>query len=282
MRSDPVRPPTDRGTSPQARLDGIAAMVDRCQPPPGQHLLVHAVDLGHDVDLGVKLLDEGQHPFDALAGVTGPEEWWAFGVRATGRAHHLHHPSRQPSSSVMTFLAARSGEEASVVRIGGKPIAAPGRAEGTVSDLCRRVLGRPTDPAPCGTAPLWTAMWLDRVMTTWNQPAQRGALIRSWKAIAALHPAFDDTEGTDRTVDHAGRELADRWEWADLRAGARPVPLPEGPLPTPIAQWMDDGFYARWSIGAFPSIIDLATDLHSLLGEVHGTRLTQSVLTLLR
>jgi hypothetical protein len=40
---------------------------------------------------------------------------------------------------------------------------------------------------------------------------------------------------------------------------------------------MDDGFFARWAIGAYPSPHTMAVDLRDLLGEPLGPRLLQVV-----
>jgi hypothetical protein len=44
---------------------------------------------------------------------------------------------------------------------------------------------------------------------------------------------------------------------------------------------MDDGFFARWTIGAFPPVNTMATDLRGLLGEPLGPRLLEVVVSLL-
>jgi hypothetical protein len=36
---------------------------------------------------------------------------------------------------------------------------------------------------------------------------------------------------------------------------------------------MDDGFFARWTMGAFPSIATMATELGELLGDPLGRQL---------
>ena len=276
------RPSTAAPASTRARLDALAGVVDRCEPPDAGHLLVHVVDHGDDLDLATKALAPGLHPFEALAGFRAPESWWAVGVRATGRARHLDRPDRARRSRI-THLVARTGEECSVVHAGGQRLPTPGPAEGTLADLCRRVLALPTPPPPAPPSALWTALWLDRVLSAWNRPDRRRRLLSAWHEIASLHPAWDDEPGAEGDdVVAAGRALAARWSWRDLRHGRRAVPLPEGELPDDIARWMDDGFYARWTLGGLPAIGDLAHDLYGLLGERHGPRLAQAVLGLHR
>jgi hypothetical protein len=55
------------------------------------------------------------------------------------------------------------------------------------------------------------------------------------------------------------------WPWSRLRAEPEALQLPDGHLPAPITSWMDDGFYARWALGAFPHLATLARDLFDLL-----------------
>jgi hypothetical protein len=44
---------------------------------------------------------------------------------------------------------------------------------------------------------------------------------------------------------------------------------------------MDDGFFARWTIGAYPPVATLAVDLRELLGDPLGPQLVEVVAALL-
>ena len=61
-----------------------------------------------------------------------------------------------------------------------------------------------------------------------------------------------------------------------------PLALPGARLERDVARWMDDGFFARWTIGAFPSIATMATDLRELLGAPLGRQLLETTAALLR
>lgn len=261
--------------APPRRVEAIARLVDEGTAADEDHALVHVVDDGDDLILGLEPLDVGIHPFDELAGFTAPVEWAMFGLCVWGTVRHLDE-DLPPQRMRTTCLVSRDGEESSVLRTPEGPVSLPRPAMGTVPDLCRRVLGLPTDPPPPTTAGLWTVAWLDRLIDTWGDPARRRELSSSWALLAALHPAVAATEdplgveGPDRFVAVA-RAHTREWGWGRLRAEPDALPLPDGHLPVAITSWMDDGFYARWALGAFPSPASLAHDLTGLLdAQVRG------------
>jgi hypothetical protein len=276
------------------RLDGslaaVAHLVDGDFAEADGHLLVHvaepdpAVDpsAAGTIDLGVRALDPGVHPFGEVAGLVAPPEWTAFGVRVRGRAHQLDRPGARPERTAVTFLVDRLGREVSLQRTGADTRTIDSRAEGTIPDLCRRVLGLGTPPAPSSTALLWTASWLDRLLAAWGRPEARRQLTSSWAALAAHHPAAGP--GADlapAALVRAASAHARARPWSVLRALDEPLELPGGPLQVEVARWMDDGFFARWAIGAFPSIPEVVADLAPLLGAELGATLRATTLALL-
>jgi hypothetical protein len=271
-------------------LSAIAALVDELAIEEPGHLLVHVLhEPGPDVALGTKALDGATHPFVALAGFSAPAEWSAFGLRVRGRARLLDQPQRPPQATRTTFLVDRRGREASLLRQGDTTTELPGPAEGTIPDLCRRVLGLPTDPPPAPTTrALWITMWLDRILAAWSDPGRRREVTAGWCSLAALHPALDghgaspsSTAGPAELIALA-RAHTERWSWAQLRAEPGTVLLPDGALPLDITSWMDDGFYARWALGAFPRAEDLVADVLSLLPEPLRTQLRATLVELLQ
>ena len=287
-----------RSTSPPTRrlrhrgprhgfLPAVAGIVDQATVEDPGHVLVHVVGHPHpEIVLGLRSLDLGVHPFQVLAGFTAPDEWSAFGIRARGQARHLDQPPRDPSATAMTFLLDRAGGEASVLRLDDEVSDPPGPIEGTIPDLCRRVLGLPTAAAPTSTTLLWTAIWLDRVLEAWGQPSQRRVLTSCWSQIARLHPAVAGPAADlqafadPAALIAAARAQAADTSWADLRRTASRVALPEGAVEPDVAAWMDDGFFARWTIGAFPSASTMVTDLCGLLGDPLGPVLVEVALAL--
>jgi hypothetical protein len=270
-------------------LPAVASLVDEAARAEPGHVLVHLEGPVHpEVTLALKRVDREIHPFEVLAGFTAPDDWAAFGVRARGTARPLDAADAPPRPMAATFLVDRAGEEASVLRIGEVVTEPPGPAVGTVPDLVRRVLGLPTPPAPASTAILWTSMWLDRVLEQWAQPHRRRDVTRSWGHVAVLHPAIHAPSPPDvvafadpATLVAAARSHAAATSWAELRRSPLPLALPDGALPRSIAEWMDDGFFARWTTGAYPSVVTRAGELRGLLGEPLGPRLLRTAVALL-
>jgi hypothetical protein len=289
MRSTPSTRRRRHGARPHRYLSAVATIVDQATVDDPGHVLAFVEDPVHpEVTLGLKSVDAHLHPFEVLAGFTAPEEWCAFGIRARGRARHLDDPAMAPAPTAMTFLVDRGGAEASVLRLPGGVSEPPGPAQGTIPDLCRRVLGLPTAPAPASTVLLWTSIWLDRLLETWGQPHRRRDLMSSWGQIAVLHPAIHAPSPADvmafadpASLVTVARSHAAAGTWDELRRSPLPLALPDGPLDGAIARWMDDGFFARWTTGAFPSPATVATDLRALLGDPLGPQLVEVVVALL-
>ena len=260
----------------------IAHLVDDATVDDPGHLLVHVSDESDgDFRIGVKPLDRDTHPFTVLAGFTAPREWSMFGLRVLGTGHHLE--GDKPSEPMCTtFMVHRAGKEASLLRRGDTVEELPGPAHGTLPDLCRRVLGLPTAPAPASTALVWTLAWLDQILEACGDPVRRSRLQSSWTELALAHPAVRTAADDDllslrdpaRLV-AIGRAQAEAWTWARLRAEPGALHLPDGDLPPAITAWMDDGFYARWAIGSFPTPATVAHELCDLLGEPLATALVE-------
>ena len=270
-------------------LPSLATIVDQATADAPGHVLVRVEGPIHpDVHLGLKPLEEGAHPFDELAGFTAPDDWTVVGLRTTGRAHHLDEPGREPRRISSTFLVDRHGREASVLRFDDEVIESPGHAQGTIPDTCRRILGQGTDPAPPSTELLWSTMWVDRILERWGQPDRRRDLLSSFAQLAILHPAVHHRSPPDAltvadptSLARVARSHAAVTTWEQLRLADEPLPLPDGPLSPSIARWMDDGFFARWVLGAYPHLATAAFEVKDLLGRPLGPLLMEALVRVL-
>lgn len=296
MRSTPSRrlhsrasrhaPRSARPRGPaEERLQALARLVDETTADEPGHLAVHAATDGDGLVLGVLPLDAEVHPFSQLAGTTAPGAWEVFGLRVRGSARGLD-GGRSGGATATTFVVDRTGAEWSVLRRGDEVLDLRGPAEGTLADLCRRVLGLPTAPPPGSTALLFVLSWLDRAVAASGDAALQH-LSTSWPGLAELHPAV--APGTDaapladpEALATAARAHTSAWSWSRLRAEPGAAPLPPGnDLPLAVTAWMDDGFYARWAFGAFPPAAQLVHELAGLLAPEVREPLLRSVAQML-
>ncbi len=255
------------------RVGQVARLIDRQAVGETDHLLIHVLEdpAGAHVDIATRPLETRFHPASLLAGFTAPLEWAMFGVRVHGTAHDLD-GAGEATRVVTTYLLHRGGDDASILRRGSSVRTLTEPAVGTIPDLCRRVFGLPTPAPPAGAGLLWSVVWLDRILEAWGDPAARRGLAGSWERCARLHPALDPPTGlapapVDDVERVAGRcaEHAAAWSWARLRADPGVLALPDGAVPAEVAAWMDDGCFARWVLGAYPSPSRLAHDVCGLL-----------------
>lgn len=266
-RSCSHRPLSELPFDPLAQ---VVRLVDRSREHGAEHLAFHAAVDGEGVDLGLLPIPGGVHPFSELAGLVAPPEWTVFGLQVQGTSHHLDDGRREPSTT--TFAVDREGGELTIMRVDGHCHELRDAAEGTLPDLCRRVLELPTPPPPAPTGMAFTLAWLDRVLDAWNDLDRRRNLCGSFAEVASLHPAVAGGSVSATTHDLTRRALdhAAAWPWSRLRAEPEGLALPDGSLPTEVTTWMDDGAYARWVLGAFPDLVSLAVDTVALLGPFTG------------
>jgi hypothetical protein len=177
-------------------------------------------------EVAVRSLDN-QHPFDALLGFVAPDDWEVFGVIAPGWGTRIDTGVRQRTRVI--YIAARDGEEASLIRFAGDDDAEVLRpdepAVGRVADCVRRALDLPTAPEPDDSL---LALWWDRVLK---------------KLVERNHPSFRgeqlDVAGVVAVIE-AARPLS----WGEERWT---VIANEGSLQVSgsLAAWLDDGMFAR-------------------------------------
>ncbi|HEX2850054.1 MAG TPA: hypothetical protein VHN98_05860 [Acidimicrobiales bacterium] len=278
-------------------LDRLVTLLSAAARDGGWHqphrlVFVQSPD-GEGFDLGVKELDDGDHPMEHLLGFVAPDEWYALGVVSFGWASPMSHddsgyrttirPSLHPERVRVrsVFLAARDGSEASTTELAdGRVLDTPG--EGTIADAVRRALALPTKPAEEPLNALMTSMWLEQALIAaeewWEEAREnggRGARGRrsgpDWSDLASLHPVLARARARGvRTpssrLDDVGRLFAENIGWADVRwesiTGAAPWGIEVEP---DLAAWMDEGMYARWLLAEHPSVDALAERLRALV-----------------
>jgi hypothetical protein len=259
---------------PVEGLAVLAAVADARLDEEGVTSLVRVRLQADDVELGWRPLD-GEHPVDALACFVAPDDWWAVGVAATGTAHHLD--GARPSLRVHNVhLVARDGSWASRLRpvddgtddlltaASGGPGDDDGRPVGRIDDVCRRSLGLATAPPPAGTSCYWGQRWLDAVLDAGSRRRRPWA----WPDVAALHPAtsaFGDEYDTPAALARAAARLASWRDWPRLRRTCAAGTWDEPGIDPEVADWLDDGAFARWASGGYPDVDDLLAAVGDLL-----------------
>jgi hypothetical protein len=238
------------------------------------------ITIGHRIVAG--------HPYHHLLGFTAPDDWTALGVTTCGWAGSTDAdvpPSMQEGRRRVrqTFLVGRSGATASVVRFqdGGDPMRRHDAAEGRIVDALLRSFALPTRPPATETTTLFTAWWLDAIVSTGRASPKR----LTWKQACDQHPAARMLRAAGRTAITgdpvaAGRTLADVLDWVRLRelfaeAGAA------GPVDPDVAAWMDVGMLSRHLTAELPSIGTLLVEALGHTTPSTGSRLLSAVRALL-
>ena len=258
-----------------AKLEAALAVDDR---PAAWLLRVRA--LAEEVELGWLPLPDGRHPVDELLGLAAPADWEALGVAATGTARHLDSPGA--SVRVRTVhLVARDGAWASrwaPFDLGADAGCAdagvgdePGRPVGRIDDACRRALGLPTPEPPAATGLLWALRWLDAVVTDATSRCRRRGS-PTWPEVAALHPAVTALRGdagdeppAPQALGGLARQLEAWRDWAVVRKACATGASTEPEVDAEVAAWLDDGAFARWTLGAYPELDDLRAAAAAIL-----------------
>ncbi len=265
------RPPSTRPLT-ALDLEGLAEHLVGGHGPateaPVGPALVRARAVEDGVDLALAPLPAGLHPADALLGHIVPRRWSAAGVVAPATAHDLTTaPEPAPSTGAhrpitVALLVGRDGTTASVARTVAEhnPLPLGAAPTGRLVDLLLRALRRPTAPPRLSTRSLWEALWLDAVVAD----AARA------DGSATLAPALAHALTTTSTPEgQAG--------WEHLRRLAAAPETAAGPIDAALAAaldplidpshatWMDDGCFARWTLGTLPAREDLLSAVDALL-----------------
>ncbi|MXV99315.1 MAG: hypothetical protein F4126_14005 [Acidimicrobiaceae bacterium] len=212
----------------------------------------------------------------AVAATTQCETLWPDGCRRSGvLAWSLDR--RHNSSALFREQPGRGAETLTAVA-------------GTLLDAGLRSLGQDTPPCPSPAVWFPDGVFLHRVSRLLDR---RGGMCTrrplSWDGLSRLYPLNGSAEPlTPGMTLLLRQDFHERNTWSSLRLGvvdqpaAAPAILPG--LTPGIAEWLDDGSFARWVLSRLPdppSTLDwlcgrldggLASDLHLALGEVNGPR----------
>ncbi len=233
-------------TSPSARsasppdAPALRPLAEALAEEPGGGWLVRVI--GSEV--GLQPLD-GAHPVDRLTGFVAPSEWQVLGIVVNGTASHPDGGGGRRRVRLV-YLLDRSGASASVIR--GLDQAPAGAPCGRLVDVCRRALGRPTEPPAGPPLEWWSAVWLDRILA---EAAAAPTTRWTWRRVLALHPLGDPA-----TAAGLG--------WEDLRRLAA-TPGAVGLVDPAVAGWLDEGSFARWLLGEQLPLSTLLREVGALL-----------------
>ncbi len=266
MSTPPFAPPapspiaSSPGACPEPRpsLTDLAEMLHCGSSNVSGPVLVTMEETEKSVSFGTwPIPDVVDHPADILLGFVAPPSWTAFGLITAGRLHHLD-ATPWPDGATegrtirATVLLARTGETASIIEHAGQPLEfLPEPPQGWVADALARVLGRPTPPPAESLAGWVETVWLDHIASlVLDQPG----LVRSWPALARLHPLAPDgpaVPGAVLAAQSAALNRQSHWGrirrlWGESLSERPPVSPPGGTSIAP-ENWFDDGSFARWS-----------------------------------
>ncbi|MEO7555665.1 MAG: hypothetical protein ABIV94_03555 [Acidimicrobiales bacterium] len=205
---------------------------------------------------------------EALAGLRAPDDCNVVGVATLGWVRPLGDggavgPRGDRVRSV--HLLHRSGATASVLhRVGDEVEVVPGPVEGRIPDLLCRALQLPTAPPATTTAELWALHWLGALLA-----ADSGSL-QHWGDVARLHPALEGLNEVELLL--ASAELgpfadlvAAANDWESARLACARGELTVAGVDADLAEWLDEGSFARWVLGAFPPVGALAEAVAAVL-----------------
>jgi hypothetical protein len=269
--------PSDTSSSLSAALPRLAAALDEAaeqegwgRPPTLVRVTAWpAKPLTDGFDLGVRPLESELSVVEALAGFTAPTEWLAIGVVTEGNARHLAGASERRRVRCV-HLVDRSGASGSTLRLQGEEVTVLSSEDdhdpsGRIDDVCRRALGLSTAPPEHSSAELWAILWLERLLE--YRGCAPADIPLPWRDVAELHPAValvvGEADGerwgpqAAQQLTRLGELLADVHSWPVLRIACAAGEWPVEGVPAEVAEWLDDGAFSRWVLGAFPPLDQL-------------------------
>jgi hypothetical protein len=225
-----------------------------------------------------------------LLGWTAPAECWALGVAASCRitptdptinAAAQGRVVAAEGGGVVCLLSGRDGSFASRLHGTDTEPTAQEVPNGKLVDLLIRPFGRPTPPPPRPTSDVITVLWLAAIAERLDQcPLDPPG----WDEVLALHPVCQTLDGWLPTPAETFCVLdaaTAAWDWAYLRALAARGEAFQDLLSKEVAEWMDDGMFARWVLGTLPPPQRILAELRPRLASPVRRRLSEYVTHLL-
>jgi hypothetical protein len=248
-------------------LEELLDTLDRAASPDDAPFLVAAFGAAHD---GGVLVTDGD--VSHLLGWRVPPECWAVGLIGAGNRIPLHSTLAEEEAADsehqrmrLCCLVGRDGAVATLLRAPDGAGMASGDAGGRVIDALRRALGLPTPPPEEDTAQLLAILWIDELLA-----AVDSGVILGWPAAAGLHPAMRAlaSEGHDIAPEHItmiARVATAAWSWENLRLQACQEDWLRDLIPAELAEWMDEGMFARWMLAGLPPFAAVSNALSGAL-----------------
>lgn len=188
-------------------------------------------------------------------------------IRLRGHTHDLDDTDTRPLpllgvrfAPTVDALAARVGRRPGVTVAGdrsGRVVAIdgpsaparPGTPSSLAVDSVRRALGLASEPCARTVTELVAAVWLDRILrATLDAPLGNPP---SWVELSRLHPAGrPGPPPSPEGLSHATRRRAPTWR--RLRLGTAEGSIRWTGVDPPLADWFDDGSFARHAFAALP------------------------------
>lgn len=227
-------------------------------------VLVGVADVGaDDFALAIKDCPRGG-VFEQLLCFVAPDDWELIGIASPGRALELDRPERSIEAVNIVHLTARSGHHVSAIQIDDREpriiTGAKGGPAGRVVDACRRALGLTTPPPSVDVHHLWGAMWLDRLAVRLLDERQE----MLWGDVAMLHPAVSMLRIPPPEPDELialAENTSGEGAWSALRAACASGLWHVESIDPALADWMDDGMFARWILEPFGPTLGLVDEL---------------------
>jgi hypothetical protein len=132
-------------------------------------------------------------------------------------------------------------------------------------DCFRRCFGLPTPAALVGPGHFQALLWLITIEEVLHASNRR----LTWNQMLDLHPSANPQDY---------RQLANtEWTWEALRRSAIRNNWARLMVRQDVAEWMDEGMFARWILDSLPSAEDVLTELRPRLSPSAARRLAHAV-----